>query len=89
MKRQPHKYKSGQGLQAQGLDQLLAELKNLSNQELADGIQDLKEKLGALVLRQIKNGWSLTDKEIVEKSRLLDHYVNENLIREIKMLDSE
>ena len=87
MKKQSHKYISGQGLQSQGMDQILVGLKELSDQELADGIQDLKEKLGALVLRQINNGWSLTDKEIVEKSKLLDQYVNENLMREINRLE--
>ena len=87
MKKQPHKYISGQGLQSQGVNELLVELKELSDQELTDEIQDLKDKLGALVLRQINNGWPLTDQEVVEKSRLLDQYVNENLIREINRVE--
>ena len=84
MKKEPHKYISGRGLESKNMDELLSWLKSLSNQELAENIQDLKDKLGALVLRQIKKGWSLTDQEIVEKSMLLDQYVNENLLREME-----
>lgn len=89
MKNKPHKYIPGQGLQKQDLDHLIVHLKGLTNQELDDGIQSLKDKLGALVLRQIKNGWSLTDREIIENSILLDQYVNENLLRENKKEQEE